>query len=107
MAAFSIKIPANVNVYVRKIKPLARHHYFIVTILLFSGVGYVIYTVNQTLTVTPDEEYRTKQLQSTIGSKFNKNAKDTIERIKTLQKSTDTSSPTEAFPAGRINPFAE
>lgn len=107
MAALNIKLPAKATAYLRKLKPLARHHYFIVTILLFSGVGYVIYTVNQTLTVTPDEEYRTKQLQSTIGSKFNKNAKDTIERIKTLQKSTDNSGPTEAFPSGRINPFAE
>jgi hypothetical protein len=107
MAAISIKLPPKVKTYLRKFKPLARHHYFIVTILLFSGVGYVIFTVNQTLTITPDEEYRTKQLQSTIGSKFNKNAKDTIERIKTLQKSTDASGPVEAFPSGRINPFAE
>lgn len=102
-----IAIPAQVNTYLRKLKPLAKHHYFIVSIALFSGVAVVIYLVNQTLNVTSDEAYRTQQMQSTIGSKFNKQTKDTIEKIKTLQKSTDAASPDAPFPSGRINPFAE
>jgi hypothetical protein len=102
-----IAIPPQVNAYLRKLKPLAKHHYFIVSIALFSGVAVVIYLVNQTLNVTSDEAYRTQQMQSTIGSKFNKQTKDTIEKVKALQKSTDAASPDAPFPPGRINPFAE
>lgn len=105
--AFGIKIPPKIKVQLRKLKPLARHHYFIVTIVLFGGVAAVIYSVNQTLTTTTDEAYRAERMQSTIGSKFNKNARDTIEKIKSLQKSSDTAVPEANFPAGRINPFAE
>ena len=105
--AFSIKIPAQAKKYFRVLAPLARHHYFIVTILIFSGVAFVVYTVNQTLSVTPDDAYRTEKMQATIGSKINKNAQDTIDTIESLQKSTDTANQSEGFPAGRINPFAE
>lgn len=102
-----IAIPPKITTYLRKLKPIAKHHYFIVSIALFSGVAVVIYLVNQTLNVTSDEAYRTEKMQSTIGSKFNKQAKDTIEQIKNLQKSTDAASPDAPFPPGRINPFAE
>ncbi|HKX72508.1 MAG TPA: hypothetical protein VJM32_00660 [Candidatus Saccharimonadales bacterium] len=105
--AFGIKVPPKVKSQLRKLKPVAKHHYFIVTILLFGGVAAVIYSVNQTLAAPTDDAYRSERLQSTIGSKFNKNARDTIEKIKALQKSTDTAVPEANFPAGRINPFAE
>lgn len=105
--AFGIKIPPKIRVKLRKLQPIVRHHYFIVTIILFGGVAAVIYSVNQTLAVATDEAYRSERMQSTIGSKFNKNARDTIDKIKSLQKSTDTAVPEANFPAGRINPFAE
>jgi hypothetical protein len=105
--AIKITLPPKAGAYLRKLKPLARHHYFIVTIALFSGVAVVIFLVNQTLNVTSDDAYRAEKLRSTIGSKFNKQTKDTIERIKALQKSTDTANPDAPFPPGRINPFAE
>jgi hypothetical protein len=101
------KIPPSVQAYLLKLKPLARHHYFIVTVILLSAVGGVIYTVNLTLNSPTDEEYKSKQLQATIGSKFNKSTKDTIEKIKSLQKTTDGTSQTKPLPPGRINPFAE
>lgn len=107
MAAFGIKIPPKVKSQLRRLRPLARHHYFIVTILLFSGVGAVVYFVNQALAAPTDDTYRSERMQSTIGSKFNKSARDTIEQIKSLQKSSDTTVPEANFPAGRINPFAE
>lgn len=105
--ALSIKLPPVVTKYLRKLKPIVRHHYFIVTVVLFSAVAGVVYSVNQTLNASTDDDYRTKQLQATIGSKFNKTTKDTIDKIKSLQKSTDASGPDTPFPAGRINPFAE
>lgn len=104
---FNIKLPPQAHAIIAKLKPLARHHYFIVTIALFSGVAVAIYSVNQTLTTPPDDGYRAQQLQSTIGSKFNKDTKNTIAKIKALQKSTDTKNADVTFPPGRINPFAE
>lgn len=101
------KIPPVVLTYLVKLKPLARHHYFIVTVIILSAVAGVIYAVNETLNSPADEEYKTKQLQATIGSKFNKSTNDTIDKIKTLQKSTDNTGQTKPFPTGRINPFAE
>ncbi|HSE61351.1 MAG TPA: hypothetical protein VLA88_03575 [Candidatus Saccharimonadales bacterium] len=100
-------IPPAILTYLSKLKPLVRHHYFIVTVLLLSTVAGVIYTVNQTLNSPTDEEYKGKQFQATIGSKFNKTTTDTINKIKTLQKSTDNTGQTKPFPTGRINPFAE
>lgn len=102
-----IKIPPAVLAYLNKLKPVARHHYFIVTVLLLSAVGGVIYTVNQTLNSAPDDEYKNKQFQATIGSKFNKSTTDTIDKIKSLQKATDNTGQPKPFPDGRINPFAE
>ena len=107
MSIRGIKLPPAVVKYMRKLKPIARHHYFIVTVVLFSAVAGVVYFVNQTLNAPTDDDYRTKQLQATIGSKFNKTTKDTIDQIKSLQKSTDASGPSVNFPSGRINPFAE
>ena len=103
-----MKIPSlsKVHTYTRILRPVAKHHYFIVTIILFSGVGVGVYWVNETLNMPADDAYRAQQQQSTIGSKFNQSTKDTITKIETLQKSTD-STPTSALPSGRINPFAE
>ena len=102
-----IKLPPKILALLRKLKPIARHQYFIVTIVLFSAVAGVVYSVNQTLNAQTDSDYQTQQLQSTIGSKFNQSAKDTISKIKQLQRSTDTNNPEAPFPSGRINPFAE
>jgi hypothetical protein len=90
-----------------KFKPIARHHYFIVTVLLFGSLAFAIFTVNETLNMPTDSTYYDEKLKSTIGRKFNQNTKDTIEKIKQLQRSTDPSSPDQPFPEGRINPFAE
>jgi hypothetical protein len=89
------------------LKPIARHHYFIVTVLLFGSLAYAIYTVNETLNMPADSTYYDDKLKSTIGRKFNQSTKDTIEKIKQLQRSTDPTSPNQPFPEGRINPFAE
>lgn len=104
---FSIKLPPTFKRYGRALGRVAKHHYFIVTIILFSGVGVAIFWVNQTLNTPTDSTYQTEQTQATIGSKFNQSAKDTITKIKSLQKSTDTNNPQSLFPSGRINPFAE
>lgn len=101
------KVPAFLKPYLAKLKPLARHHYFIVMILLFGGVAYAIFTVNETLNTPSDEIYRTQQSQSTIGFKFNRAAQDTMDKVKSLQKASDPSQGNPPFPAGRINPFAE
>lgn len=100
-------IPAKIKNQLRKLAPIARHHYFIVSVVIFGSLAFGVYSINQTLNTPSDSEYRDKQMQSTIGSKFNQSAKDTISKIKQLQKSTDTSSQETPFPTGRINPFAE
>lgn len=103
-----MKIPflPKIHTFTRILRPIAKHHYFIVTIILFSGVGVGVYWVNETLNMPGDDAYRMQQQQSTIGSKFNQSTKDTITKIEALQKSTD-STPASTLPAGRINPFAE
>ena len=63
--------------------------------------------VNNILNQPTDSEYYDQQMHSTIGSKFNQSTKDTIEKIKALQKSSDTNSSQTPLPSGRINPFAE
>lgn len=103
----NITLPPKIKVYVLKLKPIVRHHYFIVPLMLFGGVAIAVYLVNQTLAVTPNEEYRLQKMQSTIGSKFNKETKNTIEKIKSLHKSTDAANAADPLPSGRINPFAE
>ncbi len=100
-------IPLRLRNQLHKLAPLARHHYFIVAIILFGGLAFALYSVGQTLNTPTDSAYQAKQLQSTIGSKFNQSAKDTIGKIKGLQKSTDTNGQEAPLPAGRINPFAE
>lgn len=103
----NFKVPAFLKPYLEKLRPIAKHHYFIVTVLLFSGVALAIFLVNETLNSPSDEDYRTRQSQSTIGVKFNRAAQDTIDKIKSLQKSTDPAKANAPFPPGRINPFAE
>jgi hypothetical protein len=102
-----INIPPIVLTYLSKLKPVVKHHYFIVTVVLLSAVAGAIYTVNLTLNSGVDDEYRAKQLQSTIGSKFNQSTKNTIDKIKLLQRSTDGTTQNKPLPPGRINPFAE
>lgn len=101
------KLKTQLKKYVSKLRPLLKHHYFFVTIVLFSAVAFAIFTVNQTLSMSTDGDYRDRQLQSTVGGKFNQAAKDTINKIKSLQRSTDASNNDTPFPPGRINPFAE
>ncbi len=104
---FKIKLPRIVRVYLAKLKPIAKHHYFILTVILFGGLSWVVFIVNDTLNHPSDVEYRDKQLHATIGSKFNQGTKDTIEKIKSLQKSSDPNTTQSPLPSGRVNPFAE
>jgi hypothetical protein len=102
-----IKLPTLIIATWHKLKPIARHHYFIVMVILFGGVAFAVYTVNETLNAPTDDNYRTTQTNATIGSKFNKSTKTTTDQIKALQKSTDATSGEQPLPSGRINPFAE
>lgn len=102
-----IKLPRQLKAYLDKLKVFARHHYFFVTVLLFGSLAFAIYTVNETLNMPTDSAYYDEKLKSTIGRKFNQSTKETIEKIRQLQKSTDPSSGEQPLPDGRINPFAE
>ena len=104
---FKIKLPRVVRTYLAKLKPIAKHHYFFVTVILFGGLSWAVFMVNEVLNQPTDTDYHDKQLHSTIGTKFNQSTQDTIEKIKALQKATDTNSPQTPLPSGRINPFAE
>jgi hypothetical protein len=101
------KLPPIVKTYLGKLKPIAKHHYFIVMVILFGGVSGAIYLVNETLNQPTDAEYYDQQMHATIGSKFNQNTKTTIEKIKSLQKASDPNNAQTPLPSGRINPFAE
>ena len=102
-----IKLPPVVKKVLGKFAFIAKHHYVIVMVLLFGGLSVGVYMVNATLQLPTDDTYRAEQLHSTIGSKFTQATKDTIEKIKALQKTSDTNSPVKPLPDGRINPFAE
>ena len=103
----NIKLPAFVNTLLAKAKIVGKHHYFITVVVLFSSLAVGIFMVNETLNLPTDENYRTQQLHSTIGTKFNATTKATIDKIKELQRTSDPSDSQTPLPSGRINPFAE
>ena len=104
---FNFALPALLKPVLSSLKKVGKHHYFIVMVVVFGGLAAAVYMVNETLHTNSDASYRDEQLQATIGSKFTKNAKDTIERIKSLQKTSVPNAEQTPLPAGRINPFAE
>ena len=104
---FNIKIPPAIKTTLGKLKGVAKHHYFILIVFLFSSLALAVYMVNETLNSPSDVAYRDEQMHSTIGTKFNKAAKETIETIKSLQKTSDPNDSQPDLPSGRINPFAE
>lgn len=97
----------NVNIDVKAIgKTLAvffNHHGPVLFIILSFGLLiYSVYTVNNILTSTDDENYRTEKESTTIQTHFEKNV---IEKIAQLK--ADQQSPNITLPTGRINPFSE
>ncbi|MGH7196798.1 MAG: hypothetical protein ACREGJ_03480 [Candidatus Saccharimonadales bacterium] len=99
-----IKLPPVVVAYLIKLKPLALHHYFVFLLLLLLGLTLAVYQVNQILSMPTDENYRQEKLSSGLKVRFDQ---DTIEKVKSLQKSSEQATGSEPLPAGRINPFAE
>lgn len=102
-----IAIPFQIRSIFGHLKPLSRHHYFFAVIILLGILGWGIFSVNDTLGLPTDDEYRLQQMQSTIGTKFNQGTKEIIAKIESLQKSGGANSPLPPLPPGRINPFAE
>ncbi len=83
---------------------LGKHHYFIYSIVLLSGLIVAIYVVNDTLSATGDDTYRQTKEQEMLKGNFDQ---ATIKKIEELNKSTENST-APAPPSGvRSNPFAE
>lgn len=84
---------------------LLRHHYFILIVLLLGGLVWAVFVVNRTLTAPTDEAYRLEKLNTTLKANFDK---ATIEKIESLQKSSEQSqAPSPSQAGARSNPFAE
>lgn len=99
-----IKLPKQVKDILQKLKPLLRHHYFIFALILLLGLVAGVYAVNQALTMPRDQEYYLRQSANLTDVTFDQ---ETIQKIESLQTSSEqTAAPTP--PAnGRTNPFAE
>ncbi|HEU5187587.1 MAG TPA: hypothetical protein VFT87_03725 [Candidatus Saccharimonadales bacterium] len=86
-------------------RKLLQHHYFIFTILLLGSLAWAVFAVNQTLNAPSDEAYRLEKLSKSLKANFDK---ATIEKIESLQKSSEQSQAPPPGQAGaRSNPFAE
>lgn len=100
-----IKLPAQIEDLLHKLKSVGRHHYFIFTVLLLGGLTVAVYLVDGTLTGQTDQEYYDQKLRESLNASFDKN---TIDKIENLQKSDEHSAaPPELPPGARTNPFAE
>lgn len=89
------------------LRPLARHQYFIALLVMLCGLAVAVYMVNNALNMPTDDTYRAELLKKTVGTQFNKNTQETIDKIESLQRSSEQSSQNQTLPSGRINPFAE
>jgi hypothetical protein len=100
-----IKLPPQITNMLGKLRLVAKHHYFIFTILLLGGLTAAVYLVNITLGAPTDQTYYSQKLSESLNSKFDE---ATIKKIENLQKSDEHSAIPPDLPAGaRTNPFAE
>lgn len=91
--------------YFRILRPLAKHHYFVYSIVLLSGLLVAVFTTNQTLTAPADEAYRSEKLSSGVNASFNQ---QTIKKIEELKRSSESGNNQTPTPVGaRSNPFSE
>lgn len=100
-----IKLPIKLTGLVKRLKTVGKHHYFIFTVLLLSGLATAVYLVDATLRAPHDQAYYDQKLRESLKSTFDK---ATIEKIENLQKSDEDGVAPPQLPAGaRTNPFAE
>lgn len=100
-----IKLPPQLASIAAKLKAIARHHYFIFTVLLLVGLTSAVYLVNITLGAPADQAYYDQKLSESLNAKFDE---ATIKKIENLQKSNEHSAiPPQLPPGARTNPFAE
>lgn len=98
-------ITAQLQGMLEKLKPLLKHHYFVVIFLILCGLVFAVFEVNNTLGAVQDETYKQQKEAQSLQAKFDE---ATISKIEALQKSTDSGSSVPTTSTGlRTNPFAE
>jgi hypothetical protein len=100
-----IKLPPQVVTFVRKLKPIARHHYFLSSLVILGGMVAAVYVVNETLSSPSDDSYRQEKITKGLGGSFDQ---ATIKKVEALKKSSEqANNPAPPDPGVRTNPFAE
>jgi uncharacterized membrane protein (DUF106 family) len=89
----------------KKLRPLARHRYFVLTMVILLSLIVAVYLMTQTLNSPTDDDYRNQKENESIQSRFDTK---TIDKIEALQKSSEAGNSAMNLPPNtRINPFAE
>lgn len=84
------------------LKKIGAHHAIIIILLGLFAIVYAVYSINQVLTLTDDEAYRTTKQSESVKTKFDEETISKLDRLNARQEQM-----TLDLPTGRINPFVE
>lgn len=87
-----------------QLKPIFKHHVFIVTILILAAMIVVVLRINQQLQAPSDDDYRTQKESEAIHTSFDQT---TIDRIKELCRGSQGCSVNFGDERKRFSPFVE
>lgn len=87
-----------------RLKPIFKHHVFIVTTLILVGMIVVVFRINQQLQAPTDDTYRRQKESEAIHTNFDQT---TIDRIKQLCRGSQGCSVDFGDQRKRFSPFVE
>jgi hypothetical protein len=87
----------------KKLKPIVRHHGFILIIALLSFLIFTVLSVNLIIQRPTDDAYREEATKNSITTKFDQ---ATIDRIKLLKRNTESIN-LDLSSRKRFSPFVE
>lgn len=95
-------LTAQLQSIMQSVKPIARKHMFIATLLVLGFLIYTVTTIDAMLQQTPDDAYRTEQINKETRTTFDQ---ETIDRIRLLQSSDQANA--DLGDRSRFSPFVE
>ena len=100
----TFKLPPQLATLPARLRPIAKHHYFIYALVLLGGLIAAMYVVNGTLNAPGDQAYQDEQSKNLLKGNFDQ---ATIKKIEELNKSSESSTAPPPPSGVRTNPFAE
>lgn len=81
---------------------LLKHHTIIMLLSVLATLIFTVYYVNQIITTSSDDAYRTEKQSTSIKTSFDTATIEKINRLRSQQQTDPL-----MLPSGRINPFVE